>query len=361
MPGPQLPGLGAQGGRKRNTLANMQSHEKVTFGGGGGLSALPPLDPASTANYYQQLEGLYAQYQGQLDALRAQRVGIRAGARAAIAGFKEEQATGIVNAESEAIGRGMLGSSVDAQNRIDVRAEAAGAIAGVRAEQHQALAQTRLAAQGAAVDFFQASTALEAQKLAQQQSLLASQLEQNLIISGQEMQMDMMRQMYESQLGGKGISANGNAVIAAAMKQIGAPYDEIPGSNAFGSINPFGPAGGPGAAFDCSGLTKYAVAQATNGRINLPHSAEAQQGVLPRVGRSQLQPGDLLFFNYGRKGPGVADHVAIYIGNGKMIDASSSSRPLGVRGIDWSHFLHGGAVRVGGNSSAKGGGSKQQR
>lgn len=191
--GPQLPGNGAQGGRKRNTLANMQSHQKLNF---GGLAAMPSLSPESTASYYQQLEGLYAQYQMTIDALRAQRVGIRAGTRNAIQGFRDEQREGIVQAEGNAISRGLLGSSVDVQNRLDVRSKAAQQIAGAKAEMTAGLAETRVAAQGAAIDYFQAATGLQAQALAEKQARNAARLERNAIISGAEIQADALRDIY---------------------------------------------------------------------------------------------------------------------------------------------------------------------
>lgn len=354
--GPQLPGLGTQGGRMRNTLANAASHKKDPLGQQSN-SALPPLDPAQTANYYQQLQGLYAEYQGTLAALKAQRVGIKSGMKSAVSGLVQTRRQGLVEAEQEAIGSGLLGSSMDLQQRTDVRARAQAEIGGVRAEARQALADTRIAAQQAGINYFQGVSALEANKLASQQSLLQDQLLQNLITSGQEASADMIRQMYESQLGGTSRGVAGN-VVSYAKTQIGAPYDEVTGSNAMGSINPFGPGGGPGAAFDCSGLTKWAVSKASGGKIELPHSAAQQAQVLPHIGRSALKPGDLVFFVYGRLGNTV-DHVGIYVGNGKMIDASSSDRPLGIRMVDWDNFVYGGDVNipVGKKRRKKGGGS----
>jgi peptidoglycan DL-endopeptidase CwlO len=48
--------------------------------------------------------------------------------------------------------------------------------------------------------------------------------------------------------------------------------------------------------------------------VSLPHNAAAQMSALPAVPLSDLQPGDLVFFN-------GASHVGIYVGNGTMIHA----------------------------------------
>jgi cell wall-associated NlpC family hydrolase len=67
----------------------------------------------------------------------------------------------------------------------------------------------------------------------------------------------------------------------------------------------------PSTGFDCSGLTMYVFAQLG---ISLPHYAAAQFGMGSPVARSDLQPGDLVFFD-------GLDHVGIYIGGGMMIHA----------------------------------------
>lgn len=79
-------------------------------------------------------------------------------------------------------------------------------------------------------------------------------------------------------------------------------------------------AAGP-SAFDCSGLTMRAWQR---GGVSLPHSAAGQYGYGHHVARNALQPGDLVFF-YQPIG-----HVAIYIGNGLMVSASTESRPISV-------------------------------
>jgi peptidoglycan DL-endopeptidase CwlO len=67
----------------------------------------------------------------------------------------------------------------------------------------------------------------------------------------------------------------------------------------------------PATGFDCSGLVMYVYAQLG---ISLPHYAAAQYQLGTAVDRSQLLPGDLVFFD-------ALDHVGIYIGNGQFVHA----------------------------------------
>lgn len=76
--------------------------------------------------------------------------------------------------------------------------------------------------------------------------------------------------------------------------------------------------GGTGPRYDCSGLTQAAYRAAG---ISIPRTSEQQWSSLPAVADSDLQPGDLVFFNPGEFVPGLPGHVGIYIGNGQMVDA----------------------------------------
>jgi cell wall-associated NlpC family hydrolase len=88
-------------------------------------------------------------------------------------------------------------------------------------------------------------------------------------------------------------------------------------------------------AFDCSGLTMYAYAAAG---ITLPHSSLAQSRMGVAVSRADLQPGDLVFFY------SPVSHVGIYIGNGQMVHASVTGRPVAVTSVDKGGYV--GARRV---------------
>jgi cell wall-associated NlpC family hydrolase len=71
----------------------------------------------------------------------------------------------------------------------------------------------------------------------------------------------------------------------------------------------------PATGFDCSGLTRFVYAQLG---VNLPHYAASQFAAFPKLDPSELQAGDLVFFEPKFDGPG---HVALYMGNDQMIEA----------------------------------------
>jgi cell wall-associated NlpC family hydrolase len=85
-------------------------------------------------------------------------------------------------------------------------------------------------------------------------------------------------------------------------------------------------AAGP-STFDCSGLTMAAWRAAG---VSLPHSAAMQWAGVEHLSRDQLQPGDLVFY-YSN-----IHHVAMYIGNGKVIHAPTFGRDVTIAPIDLS-------------------------
>ncbi|WP_407550368.1 C40 family peptidase [Streptomyces sp. Pv4-95] len=82
-------------------------------------------------------------------------------------------------------------------------------------------------------------------------------------------------------------------------------------------------------AYDCSGLTQAAW-QA--GGISLPRTTYTQINAGSRIDRSQLAPGDLVFFYAG------ISHVGLYIGDGKMIHAPHPGAPVRIAPIDQMPF-----------------------
>jgi peptidoglycan DL-endopeptidase CwlO len=86
--------------------------------------------------------------------------------------------------------------------------------------------------------------------------------------------------------------------------------------------------------FDCSGLVMWAYAQVG---ISLTHYTGAQWNEGEHISRSQLEPGDLVFF--------FADisHVGMYIGNGLMIDAPTFGQPVQIQPLLPQYV---GAVRI---------------
>jgi cell wall-associated NlpC family hydrolase len=109
-------------------------------------------------------------------------------------------------------------------------------------------------------------------------------------------------------------------VLAAAYSRRGKPY-------AYGGAGPN--------AFDCSGLVMWAFAHAG---ISLPHSAAGQYGFGTHVSRSQLEPGDIVFFNEG----GGIGHDGIYVGGGMFIDANHSGGWVDVRSMAYYSGFVGG-------------------
>ena len=120
---------------------------------------------------------------------------------------------------------------------------------------------------------------------------------------------------------------NGSAAsiaVRAAYSVVGTPY-------VWGSAD-------PSVGLDCSGVTVYSWGQAG---VSLPHSAQAQYSSLPKIPLSAVQPGDLVY--YGNFGP----HIAIYVGGGRIIHASSPA-PGGQTRVDsmYGYDEPWGAVRV---------------
>jgi cell wall-associated NlpC family hydrolase len=105
-------------------------------------------------------------------------------------------------------------------------------------------------------------------------------------------------------------TAAAQVAVNTALAQVGDPY-------VWGAAGPD--------AFDCSGLTQYAYSAAG---ISLPHSSSIQSTMGAPVSRDQLQPGDLIFFY------SPVSHVAMYIGNGQMVHASTSGQPVKVVSVD---------------------------
>jgi cell wall-associated NlpC family hydrolase len=89
-------------------------------------------------------------------------------------------------------------------------------------------------------------------------------------------------------------------VISIARQYLGVPY-------VWAGISTRG--------FDCSGLVKYVYAKVG---VSLPHSSRMMFNIGTPVSRANLKPGDLVFFFT------PIGHVGIYIGNGKMINATGS-------------------------------------
>ncbi len=91
--------------------------------------------------------------------------------------------------------------------------------------------------------------------------------------------------------------------LAAALSRVGLPY-------VWGGSGPY--------VFDCSGLVQWSMRQAG---IVMPRVAVDQAQTGPLIPLSDLQPGDLLFYHTDPTAPSYISHVAIYLGDGKMLQA----------------------------------------
>ena len=96
-----------------------------------------------------------------------------------------------------------------------------------------------------------------------------------------------------------------DTAVAFVFRQLGCMYN-------------YGATGPCSIGFDCSGLVMSAWAAAG---ISIPRDTYEQWAALPHVAESDLQPGDLLYYN------GIG-HVAMYVGNGMIIDAPSEGEPV---------------------------------
>jgi peptidoglycan DL-endopeptidase CwlO len=105
------------------------------------------------------------------------------------------------------------------------------------------------------------------------------------------------------------VAGSAGTAVTFAYNQLGKPY-------LFG-------ADGPG-SYDCSGLTSAAWAKAGK---SLPHNTEAQWGAVSHISKSDLQAGDLVFYR-------SLGHVALYVGDGMIIDAPHSGTVVKKRGMN---------------------------
>jgi len=103
--------------------------------------------------------------------------------------------------------------------------------------------------------------------------------------------------------GGALTAAQLTTALRAAESRRGLPY-------VWGAAGP--------SSFDCSGLVEWSFAQAG---ISMPRVAADQARTGLSVPVTRLQPGDLLFYHTDPTDPGYISHVAIYLGNGWMIQA----------------------------------------
>ena len=115
-------------------------------------------------------------------------------------------------------------------------------------------------------------------------------------------------------------SSMGQQVVAYAKQFMGVPY--VYGGN------------GPN-SFDCSGFTSY-IYRHFGYTLNRTASTQLSNGTA--VAKSELQPGDLVFFRYNTSYP--ASHVGIYIGNGQFIHASTNKYQVQIDQLNTGHYAN---------------------
>lgn len=120
------------------------------------------------------------------------------------------------------------------------------------------------------------------------------------------------------------MAINVNDLLNSFKKELGKKY-------VFGAAGP--------STFDCSGLVMYVFKQFG---VNLPHHAEDQAKYGTAVSKSDIQPGDLVFSNWG---DGPNSHVGIAVDKGKIIDAPHTGSVVRYDTLSSGYLDHVTAVR----------------
>ena len=112
-----------------------------------------------------------------------------------------------------------------------------------------------------------------------------------------------------------------STAIATAMTYLGVPY--VWGGESYGGV-------------DCSGLTMLAWESAG---VDLPHLSRAQYGYGTHVSLGGMEAGDLIFWSSDGTQSGIY-HVAMYLGDGEMIEAPTFGVPVRVTGVySWGSLM----------------------
>jgi cell wall-associated NlpC family hydrolase len=178
----------------------------------------------------------------------------------------------------------------------------------------QALEQDQRSAQAALGAVADAGRAAAAQTAAEETTL--SRVKGDLV--AQVAQAQQQRQVAKATAASAG-SPSGHAAAGPAPPPSGGASTAVYwAEQEIGKPYQYGAAGPD--SFDCSGLTMWAWEHAG---VSLPHSSSEQYSDTTRVSQADLQPGDLIFEDWGGGGP-APSHVGIYVGNGQMVDAPHS-------------------------------------
>ncbi|WP_329386516.1 NlpC/P60 family protein [Streptomyces sp. NBC_01351] len=158
------------------------------------------------------------------------------------------------------------------------------------------------------------------EKLAEAQALLNTLTAQERAALKDEESRASRADSSRVDLGNVSASGRAGAALNAAKTKLGSAY--ISGAE------------GP-SAFDCSGLTQWAYKQAG---VNISRTTYTQANDGTRISRSQLQPGDLVFFYND------LHHVGLYAGNNMTLHASNPRGGVKYESVDNMPFMFG--VRI---------------
>ena len=147
-------------------------------------------------------------------------------------------------------------------------------------------------------------------------------------VLGEDTQLQLVADAPEPLVGGEAVPPTVmEQVIANAQTQLGVPY-------VWGGTT-------PNVGFDCSGLLQWAFREAG---VSIPRVTHDQWNAGDRVEWDDLQRGDLLFWRSDPTAPDYISHVAIYLGDGQMLEAPRTGLNVHVTQVRTNNYA--GAVRV---------------
>ena len=160
---------------------------------------------------------------------------------------------------------------------------------------------------------------------------------------------ELTQQMFDQMVGGA--TARGTTTTTGGVDRGPAMHDLPAASGRAGKIlsaakgllgTPYVWGGTSSSGIDCSGLVQAAYKAAG---IDLPRISYQQANAGRKIGIRQLQAGDLVAWDNSPRNPG-ADHIAIYVGNGEIIEAAHPGTRVRIRRLGRNEGAWG--VRIGG-------------
>lgn len=119
----------------------------------------------------------------------------------------------------------------------------------------------------------------------------------------------------------RGSAVQGQSAVGYAESQVGKPY-------VWGGSGPD--------AYDCSGLTSWAWRQAG---VAINRTAADQYKQVLKIAYDTLRPGDLVFWSDDPNDPNAVYHVAMWVGNGQIMEAPRAGVPLRITAMRWANTM----------------------